>query len=794
MKNCLTYLSSALLLLFSINTFASTPDAVYCGYDPGAYFSYYPVFNQQLLKDASLYPFLHCKHVLCDDGRTVDTQNQNLKEWQEFLGNSFSEAEVRTLVYKNKAEWYAGFLVGKSTDKLAKKLNTTKGKAFARYMELALACENISSNASGGTGWRQGEEKQKEDQKPVLLQKSLELAQEETNPFLKNRYGFQIVRLDHYMQYNEKALAHFREFMELTPQTHYIYYRSLEQRSGAAYNLEKWGKAAQGYLEVYAHLPSRRRVCSLSLFGINWNDLNNSQFFEKAGGYSDIKRFFKIFYASADLQQEAVKMSEETPDSPYLSLVAVRTADKIQQYIFHPEGRDDGFYYSSQKQMDKEALQTLTTISQKQLKNPEVKQQSFWHLMRGIALLGDEKYEEAENEFASAKASEEIKRQAERLQFAVSVARLQKIDRRKIEELYKKFKNDSTLYLYPPLTAYFFNHISKLYDDQGNVLMGTLSYWRYDGYTSSEWDADDKNWQNVVMKLGDNSGMTWKHKFLNAETLKGFKALVYQKNKTAYEKLILSQLKTSPEDYYNDLQGTYYLAHDRLDEAIASFQKLKKPEVFYKSNYRPAVFGGAIHEYFDTPFRKQADSVYKDFPKIIEQKGSKSYSENYTDNKLALAKTLKKLEVKATKNTKNAATYNYLLGNAFYNMSVRGWFVNTLFYNSNDARNHLRGWRYGDENQKNDASALELIAGSYYQKAVKNKTDNEIGAKATFMLAKINYCYDAVDAGSGWQRKVVVCGEHEGYFEQLNTDFSETQFQKEVIKECSWYRSYLEDL
>lgn len=549
MKNCSTYLSSVLLLLFSINTFASTPDAVYCGYDPGAYFSYYPVFNQQLLKDTSLYPFLHCEHVLCDDGKTIDTQDQNLKEWQGFLGNSFSDAEVRALVYEKNIQWYIDFLAGKSEDKLAKKLNTTKGEDFAKYMELALACENISSNASGGTGWRQGEEKQKEDQKPALLQKALELAQEESNPFLKNRYGFQVVRLDHYMQYNEKALVHFQEFMELTPQTHYIYYRSLEQRSGAAFNLEEWGKAAEGYLEVYAHLPSRRKVCSLSLFGINWNDLNNSQFFEEAGEYSDIKRFFKIFYAGADIQQEALKMSEETPNSPYLSLVAVREADKIQQSIFHPEGRDDGFYYRDREQIDQEALQTLKVISDQQLQNPEVKQQSFWHLMRGIALLGDKKYEEAEKEFASAKDSEEIIKQAERLQFAVSVARLQKIDRMKIEELYKKFKNDSTLYKYPALTAYFFNHISSLYDDQGNVLMGTLSYWRYDGYTSSEWDADDKNWQDLIIILGDTNGMTWKHKFLNEQTLKGFKALVYQKNQTSYEKLILSQLKTTPEDY-----------------------------------------------------------------------------------------------------------------------------------------------------------------------------------------------------------------------------------------------------
>jgi hypothetical protein len=129
-----------------------------------------------------------------------------------------------------------------------------------------------------------------------------------------------------------------------------------------------------------------------------------------------------------------------------------------------------------------------------------------------------------------------------------------------------------------------------------------------------------------------------------------------------------------------------------------------------------------------------------------------------------------------------------MLGNAWYNLSARGWFINTLFYTGNNSRRSILGYNDYEKNEKNELNnSPKEWANKYYDQVLSAKGSKESRAKATFMLAKNNYCYSTNDAG-----KVQVCEEHSGYFQELNTTYKNTQFENEVIKECSWYRSYLD--
>ena len=99
--------------------------------------------------------------------------------------------------------------------------------------------------------------------------------------------------------------------------------------------------------------------------------------------------------------------------------------------------------------------------------------------------------------------------------------------------------------------------------------------------------------------------------------------------------MIISKIKASPQDYANELRGTWYFQHNKLDEAISYFKKIENPSAFYEKNIRPEMFSGAIREYFDVPFSQQSDKIhlkYKDLFKEDIQKIDRD--ETYADNKL----------------------------------------------------------------------------------------------------------------------------------------------------------------
>ncbi|MEM6687203.1 MAG: hypothetical protein AAF617_15585, partial [Bacteroidota bacterium] len=212
----------------------------------------------------------------------------------------------------------------------------------------------------------------------------------------------------------------------------------------------------------------------------------------------------------------------------------------------------------------------------------------------------------------------------------------------------------------------------------------------------------------------------------------------------------------------------------------------------YREGIRNSLFSAAIREYFNVSFLQQSDRFHEGYPDIFTT--PEIEEESYKDNKLLLAKTLVKLEKLAEEDAVNAGAYYYMLGNAWYNLSELGWFVNTLHYlgGGNDSRytiNEEDDWRNQDATSY---SGMLETAVFYFNKAMESTSDEEIKAKAAFFKAKSEMCYRAE-----WSREASsyfvtdFCGEHAIGFEQL-TDYENTKFYQEVIKECTYFKAYLQ--
>ncbi|MDC8001092.1 hypothetical protein POV26_08590 [Aequorivita todarodis] len=779
----------SVILFASTISFAAEKPNYFCGYAPEYEELYYPIIDQKIVGDSSLYPFLNCPwSTFCEFPGTRTAVEDNLEDWRKFFGKNLSEEVLYQLIYAETPDWYQklkanepGIVNGIMANKITKNLQ----KPFANYMLLAKQCEGISSNKNGGNGWYQGEENDGYDRKPELLELALKNYKAETNSFLKNRYAYQIVRLAHYLQENEAALQYFDTFLKLDPEASYIYYMALEQRSGAAYNLQKFQEAAKGFLAVYSKVPSRRRSCALSLKYFDWsNPQLNDEFFAD-NGYAELQSFFKSYYYNGSIFKEMQRLQEENPNSPYLEVLAIREVDKLQNSLFSNHYYEWNKDSENNKSLDSETLRTLQNIAKAQVENKAVLRKDFWSIVLSATYLKNEDYKNAALSVSKVEKNSELYPQAKRLSFSIEVLQLKTLDRKQIDLLFSKLKSDTQLNESRPLTAFFFNSISDLYKKDGNVIVSLLGSMDY------SWENAQYSFERAEAELGNHWKLHYKNEFVADAVIQKIQNFINLPAKTDYEKLIVSKLKSNPQDYVNELKGTWYFQQNQLDEAISYFKKIENPAVFYGKNIRPELFSGAIREYFDTPFSEKSDKIHLKYKTLFSEDAPKmELEETYADNKLKLAQTFKKLEELAKSNPENAADYYYMLGNAWYNTSELGWFLNALQYIGNNDRNHILGYDYySDGQQKSPNSEFLKNATQYFEKAAAAKGNKETKAKAVFMLAKTNYCY-TTERNANYRYRVEVCGDHRDYFQTLKDEYSDTAFEAQVIEECSWYRIF----
>jgi hypothetical protein len=304
--------------------------------------------------------------------------------------------------------------------------------------------------------------------------------------------------------------------------------------------------------------------------------------------------------------------------------------------------------------------------------------------------------------------------------------------------------------------------------------------------------------------VGNLHGSSWeyeaKHLYLKEEYINNFDAFVGLPQPTSFEKTIIQRMKTQPKDYVHDLRGTYYLRKDQLEEAIIEFKQVKKPEVFWEEAVRTELFSASIKEYMNVPFTSISNDLHVIYSNILGENAknlnSKTKRESYKDNKIQLAQTLIRLKQLAQRDPDKAADYYYMIGNAWYNMSHKGWFMNSAYYITNDYRNTLNTSSYGNEDAEEEVPDDSFIleqANQYLLKGLNSENGSkETKAAVLFMLAKTNSCEDGGYDNDRNTYKLHICGEHKAYFNQLKDGYSATAYYKEVLKECSWFKNYVE--
>ncbi|WP_405369613.1 hypothetical protein [Nonlabens sp. Asnod2-A12] len=794
-------LSKLWLLVLPVVAFGNTvnnTNGAFCGWDPAWEDNYYPIVDQFSLVSPDFHAFLNCPDSPFCSIQEEDQRSQNIAEWTAYYKGVFTEKELIDIIYKRPVGWFLdqeGF--ESYNDEVGDKLNKPENLFFKKYLALAKISQHASSDKSNGSGWYQGEtdyyggDAGKID-KRELLSKALELVATAPDDFMRNRAGFQAVKLSHYLQENEIAIRYFNTILKKSSTGNYMYYRAMEEMAGAAFNINNQVLAAVSYLEVYDQLPDRRYTAGVSLRFLNWNLLENSYDFKKFNENNDVKSFFKAFHGRGNVLREMENISRENVNSPYLDVLAVRWLDQMQSEVFE---HTSNYYYGDDEDSADSNAAALGFFAKDLLKNKNLKNRDLWTLILATTQLYNQENNKALVTLENHKPAVGFKKHFKRLNTAISFMAIKSLDRQAINRSYETIASDLDLHTHKPTVAAFFNHISALYNDAENPIASILTSINYDSYTNNE----KYDWAGVGVTHGYSWEYDSKYHYLRDDYINNFDLFISRSNPTAFEKTILKRMKAAPKDYVHDLRGTYYMRKDLLEDAVIEFKQIKKPEVFWEKGLRTEIFSASIKEYMNVPFTSMSNGFHEDYSAVLGENAvierEDLERENYKDNKIKLAETLIKLKQLAQTQPSKTADYYYMIGNAWYNMSYKGWFMNDSYYIGNNNRNELAGSSYGDDDSdesKIDDSFIMYQANDYFLKGLRAESGSrETKAAILFMLAKTNSCEDGRYDYDTNTYTFNICGQHKDYFNQLNNEYSDTEYYREVLKECSWFKNYV---
>ena len=767
-----------------------------CGGDYYDYMNYYNLFDQLLLENKGLQPFLlTTDYAFYGEDTNPDAEQQpdeNLNAWMTFFkkNNTLQEmdtAQFKTLLYSASYQ----SLKQPSSPYVIALNKTDAGKQTLTYLQYAKELEPYAQLSENDGWWdMKRAASPSEETYAHYKNKGLELYQHCPYHELKLRYGYQLVRLAHYMRNkNNEAIRMYNLYVKPLKQEHYIYYAALEQTAGALYNIGKLANANYLYSRVFDHSDNRKKTAYTSFKIQNEIDWNEAMSWckdnrEKAAMYA--LRGYNTF--SNELE-EVENILEIYPESPYIKLLAIRYINKMERNVLtrynHSNATDDTSSFMQPSGKVLAEYERGQKVIKAVMNHPKVSDKDFWALYLAHLSFLCKDYQQASALIDSVRTTKpELLKQKSRTQFSLYLAQLKFIgtDEEKTIRQYLQTSNADEDFINEIV-----GHLYKMQKDYGKAF---LTHNRIEDLRQNP----DPNIINSLMSNADKEN----------------------------DQALLTQLY--------ELEGTYFLRMNNFEEAAKWFAKVPPsysithydydyetekyipveilPNEFNGySKISPLIFSNGFKRLFSVPADSQlTDTMYEQYPYL-----------NQEHDKATLTAALMQLEKESQMMTEESARAAYMLANYYYNISPTGYYRNipTYFRDnsycwsaygsygsavSNRIPDYSKEYNYRDFTQEymtinNMENALAL-----YEQAATYFTDREWKARALFMASSCTMDLYAQNWWDNWnnildpdfkrsdeEKKV------DSYFYQLAKSYSDTQFFKQAVHECKYFDYYVKN-
>jgi len=696
-------------------------------------------FTPEAFVDSSYKPFFYSNinfyySIGHDTQHDTRFNESNVSDWSTYVGSAVPRTELEYLLRtatETSIDSAAGYTAGKiktlpagmQSFQLFKKADK-KTIAFLAYLSLAKKTEVFAVNNLDYEWDYEAKKKNPYYNAAPLNSKLLQEFTQAKDPFLKQRYWFQLERSYFFNDPAQKAIDLFESNEKNFPKNE-LYYRTMAYTAGAYYKLKNYSKANYYYSSVYDGSNALKTVAHFSFHPQEENDwratlalcANND---EKA----TLWQMLGVFYG--DQSRAIQEIYALNPQSEKLNLLLARAVNSV-------EGNFISYNYNSANAFatkNDTANSGLYALINRIAQAGNTSQPAMWHMAAGYLYMLNGNAQKAAASFAQAekKPSKEkaVQEQLRLLKLMNTIAGTSKADS-KLEKA-----------ILPDL-EWLTNGQSKIEVRTGaalNWIKQTLSF-RY------------KQQQELIKAVCFNNYMGFYGDDKNLEDMKSF---LNKPTKTPYETLYakLYPLTTNDLLEYQAIQLTY---KENLGEAIAKMEAAAPKDVLPGNP-----FTGRLQDCHDCDHEA---------PQKIK----------YT--KLSLLKKMKDMEDKIKAGT-DVYTNAMLLANAYYNIT---WYGNArAFY---DCKVGIQ-----------DVPTGMGLANKYYSLALSAAKTDEQKAKCHFMLAKCERNdYYSIEFFSKKDFYYEERGNKPDFkawngFKALKQQYANTQFYKEAIRECGYFKTY----
>ncbi|MCM0665792.1 hypothetical protein [Flavobacterium tyrosinilyticum] len=771
--------SAVLLSAFGIIYACADGDWDYLG-------SYNSNFTPETFADKSYSPLFLSGGIFYGIG--FDTQhnsrfNKNIKsDWADYLKgkvdtttvNYFLIGDEKPRYYsddkntiKNKEEieglhlYYKTKKENKSTQKWGKKLNLKeeKVKNFVEFLYLAQKIETVSI---GDDYWSYDPVVAKTFNDAKMIQSIENVYNTLSDPFLKNRYWFLTMKARFYSNDKQKAIDFFNK-TESSVIRNTLYYRALAYVAGINYKQKKYATSNYLYAQVFDKCPELRVVTAYSFKPKNESDWTKALALAKDN--KEKAALWAIHGYYKDEKQAIEKIYELDPKSEHLNYLGTRLVNSLEQKInnsFQTDGQGENQKPKPQTvaenktenkaKVDNSAIDLIAKISAA----GNADKPYLWDIALGYlqTLKGD--YANADKNYSKAEKTlpktELAGMQLRLLRFVNNLSKIDKLTDKNektiladLNWLYtglpKNYKGDT--FRYQNASSWSRIYLSHLYKEKGNQVMAEI----YGESRYSYW----------------NDGNAY---YDNEKNLLAIKSFLEKTNKSEIEKIGagIYSLKLKDINNFQAIQSTF---KNKIPEAIAFMQQTDSVQYV---------------KFLGNPFNGNIKDCH-DCEHAAYQKRKYTFMDFLT--------TIKEMQDKLAQK-EDVYTNSLLLGNAFYNISHFG--NGRTFYEMS-----IVGYGSGPYSFRDTMKEMitnNSVSKMYYQKAFEATSNKEQKAKCLYLISKCerndyyNKKYNTVN--SYWEiqdDKVNFIAWNS--FKALRKDYSDTKYYQDVIAECGYFNTYI---
>ncbi len=296
---------------------------VACGpsFDPNEFMSFFIPESSNAKPDDQRYfftPQFYNDTEIMEQYQDSTVVDENVQAWAAYSGG-LSAGLVSKALYDEDAG---------AVNTLTSKLSHAHAPAVD-YLKFAWTADN-----GQGDAWNPNPEPADSANVPALLEQAKTTYATTTDPFLKERYAFQAVKLATVAEDYQQAQQLYNKLVSSLPKKTFISDWALCRRAGATLALGDTAQAVYEFAQVFDRCPSRRKAAETSLrkYGI--------KFQEGALKYAKTDGERAAVFALCAIQpgQDALDMLKEivrlTPKNPLVELVMAREINRNEYYFF----------------------------------------------------------------------------------------------------------------------------------------------------------------------------------------------------------------------------------------------------------------------------------------------------------------------------------------------------------------------------------------------------------------------------------------------------------------------------